>query len=402
MALDSDMKQKIDAFEAEVKTQVRGQWVEVLDALTTSLDVALKYGPRKHSSCPLHQGKTNENFRFLPSYATDGKCICNTCGQFDGWEILRKVNAWGWVEAVNAVGEFLRIPHPLKKGKVIAPRPITRIIPVYREDPALIARKDADAKKAMNEAWLAALPLSHPKAEFARNYLAARQLPALPARVTDVRAHPGMEYWHYNEVTEKREKIGVFPTLLAMFRDPAGKPVTLHRIYLAPDGSSKANVPGTAKKSMSVCSDQTMVGGAVRIDSEVKSVLAVGEGLESSLAARAMHGLPTWSILTAGLMEHLVIPESVKIVIYFNDRDRSHTGQSVGEKGVIKCRAMGLQAAAYEPPFEIPEGAKSVDWADVIEAYGWAQAQKEDFNQLLLAKLAKELKNLNLSWDDVF
>lgn len=393
------MTDRLRDYEALVKTQVRGQWPTVLYTLCPPLRPGLDR-PGKMVGCPLHQGKTNKNFRFMRSYVDNGACVCNTCGDFDGFGILMRVNGWGWVDCVNAVGDLLGIEHPLKnrRGAIPPPAPVTPKV-IAKEDPEAVARKDAKARADLNQVWMETVPV--PQLAAVACYLQNRGLPALPAGCHDLRAHPGLEYWHTND-DDQRELVGKFPTLIAMFRAPDGRPVTLHRVYVATDGSDKAPVPGTAKKSMSVPSDRTMTGGAVRIDPNPRRVLVIAEGLETALAVRAMTGLPTWAVLTANLLESVAVPEQVEVVIIFTDRDRSGAGQRYAAEAVQRVNASGRSAISYEPPFAIPDGAKGVDWADVLEVYGWRACQTQPFVQDLLKSLGKELTARGRTWRDAY
>ena len=49
-------------------------------------------------------------FRLFPRYDQTGAGICNTCGAFtDGFAVLCWINGWSFPQAVNAVGNFLRL-----------------------------------------------------------------------------------------------------------------------------------------------------------------------------------------------------------------------------------------------------------------------------------------------------
>ena len=79
-------------------------------------------------------------------------------------------------------------------------------------------------------------------------YLAGRglQVPDTP----DLLFHPDLTYWD--------TRTG-YPALIAIVRNAAGEQIAIHRTYLAPDGSGKADVP---KPRMMLGS---VAGGAVRL-----------------------------------------------------------------------------------------------------------------------------------------
>ena len=63
-------------------------------------------------------------------------------------------------------------------------------------------------------------------------YLVSRGL-QVPER-TDLLFHPDLTYWD--------TRTG-YPALIAIVRNAAGEQIAIHRTYLAPDGSGKADVP---------------------------------------------------------------------------------------------------------------------------------------------------------------
>lgn len=90
-----------------VKTAAVGRWDQIFHALAPALDEAQKT-PGKHVPCPVHGGRNG--FRLFPRYDQTGAGICNTCGAFtDGFAVLCWINGWSFPQAVNAVGNFLRL-----------------------------------------------------------------------------------------------------------------------------------------------------------------------------------------------------------------------------------------------------------------------------------------------------
>jgi hypothetical protein len=69
------------------------------------------------------------------------------------------------------------------------------------DDPAIVLRKH----ERLRRTWAEAVPLTHPKAFAARNYLESRALGAVLRKPPVVlRAHPGLTYWddrHYRRKT---------------------------------------------------------------------------------------------------------------------------------------------------------------------------------------------------------
>jgi putative DNA primase/helicase len=97
---------------------------------------------------------------------------------------------------------------------------------------AEIVSKEQRAENAAREVELIlarAVPLAGTAGE---TYLANRglRLPGIP----DLLFHPDLTYWD--------TRTG-YPALVAIVRNAAGERIAIHRTYLAPDGSSKADVP---------------------------------------------------------------------------------------------------------------------------------------------------------------
>ena len=114
--------------------------------------------------------------------------------------------------------------------------------------------------------------------------------------------------------------------------------------------------------------DRKIVGGAIRLGTEVDiRVMAVAEGLETSLAVMEGTGLPVWCAVNALLLENLVPPSTVERVIVFADKDRpteQHPrghGQEAVRQLVQRLWKTGIQASAIVPVGDIQTGQKSED-----------------------------------------
>lgn len=106
-----------------------------------------------------------------------------------------------------------------------------------------------------------------------------------------------------------------FPVMLARV-DHVGQsqPVAVHRTFLKPDGSGKADVP--SHKMML----GPVQGGGVHL-AEHSDTLAIAEGLETGLSVLQATGLPTWAALSWSGMQNLVLPPGVKTAILCADYD---------------------------------------------------------------------------------
>src|SRR5690606_12147966 len=90
--------------------------------------------------------------------------------------------------------------------------------------------------------------------------------------------------------------------LIAAFVDIHGELAGLQRTFLTQYGDK---VPGNAPRlTMGVLP----AGGAIRLARHEK-LLGIAEGVETALAATAIHGVPCWSALSSGRLETWRPPE---------------------------------------------------------------------------------------------
>ena len=112
----------------------------------------------------------------------------------------------------------------------------------------------------------------------------------------------------------------------------SGKPVAIHRTYLARNRKGKA--PVEPQKMML----GPTRGGAVRL-SEPGETLAIGEGLESCLSPMQATGIPTWAALSTSGLKTLSLPADVRDVIVLADGDDAgeRAAQQAADDGRMKA-----------------------------------------------------------------
>jgi hypothetical protein len=157
--------------------------------------------------------------------------------------------------------------------------------------------------------------------------------------------------------------------MVALVTDPDGRPVTVHRTYLAPDGH-KAPVP--APKKLMGYPGSRLAGGAIRLSSP-GPILGVAEGIETALAVHLRTGMPVWSAISAGLLARMEPPAETSLVVVWADRDRSGAGEAAALLLRKRLIGRGISVAVHLPPGPIPSTAKGIDWADV-----WCGQQQRD------------------------
>jgi hypothetical protein len=161
-------------------------------------------------------------------------------------------------------------------------------------------------------------------------YLASRHIVgALP---TSLRFHPGLKH-----------PAGLrWPAMVALVTDGvSGKPVAIHRTFLARDGKGKAPV-----EPHKMLLGPTR-GGAVRL-SEAGETLAIGEGIETCLSALLATGLPTWAALSTSGLKTLFLPSDVRDVIVLADGDAA--GERAAQEAARRWKGEGRRVRIARPP----------------------------------------------------
>ncbi|MZR29657.1 DUF7146 domain-containing protein [Sneathiella litorea] len=126
---------------------------------------------------------------------------------------------------------------------------------------------------------------------------------------------------------------------------PSSKISGLHRTFLLPDGTGKAQL-SSPKKMMGQCA-----GGAVRL-ATIGKILAITEGIETGLSVQQETGIPTWAALSAGGIESLIVPprEVVPEIRIFADNDKNGRGNRAAEKAAERWIRIGHRVRIVLPP----------------------------------------------------
>lgn len=388
------------SYEAEVEITrqlmdlVNHRWDEYLPMVIPEIMPAIEADGRRHVDCILFGHGGAKDMRITKRFRETGSVIC-TCTDGNpvrnGLDLIQRVRGVDFKTArdmlLDAVGGRTRFE---SLSNLPPPKPPVR--EVDPEELRIKQRQSAKVKSKIVSIWNDTLSLDHPDARPARLWFKRRGIWPVesPKMVQDLRFHRGLEFYEHEDgqIVNK----GTFPALIAMVRNVDGRSLTINRTYIT-DLGQKAPFH-EVRKLHEVPNDLTVTGGAVQLD-EPTYCLNVAEGIETSLAVRIITGgMPTWSTLTKGLLENLVIPESVKIVTVWADKDRSDAGQSAAASLVLRLRNAGINAVAMLPPIDIPEGKKGVDWNDLIQMWGVKTIRQNHlYRQWLKAFHLAELKH---------
>jgi putative DNA primase/helicase len=196
--------------------------------------------------------------------------------------------------------------------------------------PAGERQSDQDDSKRTETAlgiWRAATPAPGTPVE---TYLLSRDL-CFPAS-TVLRFYGGL----------KHPSGSRWPAMVALVtRGSDGKPVAIHRTFIALDGVGKAPVD-QAKMMLGPCR-----GGVVRL-ARPSHLLMVGEGIETCLAAMQVTGHPAWAALSTSGMCSLDLPKGVGNVIVLADGDDG--GEAAAQDCARRWKREGRRVRIARPP----------------------------------------------------
>ena len=171
------------------------------------------------------------------------------------------------------------------------------------------------------------------------NYLRSRNIiipPPATLRFHPALKHPGGQHW---------------PAMVTLVtRGADGRPVAVHRTFLARDGSGKAPVEPT-KMMLGPCH-----GGAVRLG-PVGDRLLVAEGIETALSAMQATGQPAWAALSTSGLRTLELPVDVRDVVVLADGDTP--GEAAAQDAGLRWKREGRRVRIARPP-------RGLDFNDVL------------------------------------
>jgi len=171
-----------------------------------------------------------------------------------------------------------------------------------------------------------------------------------------LRYHSRLPYFHH-------EPIVTYPSIIARIIR-GGITVGIHQTWLNPDGKGKALVPNPKKIRKCI---NCISGGSIQLfPAEQSKPLVLCEGVETALALHENTGWPVWACGNTSLLEKVRVPDSTRDIFIGADLDRSGAGQHAAERLAKRLHAEGRKVFISLPPGPIPDGAKGMDWLDVL------------------------------------
>lgn len=297
----------------------RGKWVGILK--TMGVDARTLKGV--HCPCPFCGGR--DRFRF-DNKDGNGTYICNQCGSGDGIGFVMSLRGLDYGAACSEVDAIVGN----KKLNIVAnasdaPRELS---PEKR-------------REMLNDLWFGAVPTE--AGDIVHQYLASRGL--------DDDQYPSSIRTAANCYYSRGLNL---PAMLAKVVDLDGKPVNVHRTFIRPDGTGKADVQAPRK----MMPGEIPAGACVRLGA-VQEQIGIAEGIETAFAAMHHYHMPVWSAINSTMLAKWEPPAGVTSVCIFGDNDKKFGGQAAAYALAHKLTTKGVEASVH-----IPE-QPGTDWADI-------------------------------------
>jgi hypothetical protein len=213
-------------------------------------------------------------------------------------------------------------------------RPIPSDLP-RRSAPITVDPDQAARIRLALEIWHQARDL---RGTLAETYLRSRRIEVSEDLAHALRFAPAL---HYDGA--------MVAGMVALLRDcPTWSPCGIHRTFLAADGTKiERRMLGRAS------------GAAIMLDDlgDVVSGLHVGEGVETTLAARMLGYRPAWALGSAGAIAAFPVLPGIEAISVFTENDEA-SGQAAIALAA-RYETAGCEAFIYQPP--------GGDFADAIE-----------------------------------
>jgi putative DNA primase/helicase len=340
---------------SEVAAAARGHWKNLLPGL--GVDAHALDG--KHCACPGCGGK--DRFRFDDKDG-NGTFVCSQGGgellAGDGFMLLEHVHGWTRAESFQTVRDAVGM------GKSAAVQPTFPVSAAHTqkapEPPKMNHRKELSRVK---ETWGQGVDIHGTLVE---TYLASRGIltDSIPAD-----AHLRFHRWLTQYAPNGKGGFTVLhegPAMIALITNVHDEILGIHKTFIRPDGSGKADVPGGNAKFLKKCVER-LNGGAVRIHAPdpQSGMIGIGEGIETVLAMHTLTRrkggiLPVMAALNTTLLADWVPPVSARNIAILADNDKA--GLEAAAKLQARLRQYRPDAAT---DILIPPQA-GMDWNNVL------------------------------------
>jgi putative DNA primase/helicase len=302
------------------KDRARGHWRVILPAI--GIDDSLLSG--RNCPCPICGGV--DRFRFIDRQDRDGMWVCSQCTP----------NAR---PAIDLVVKFTG--KPFKEAAALIDSILGSGVTV--PNTAMKPRAD-NGSGAADRLWRQGLPVA--AGDVVDRYLHHRGvgLDSYPPILRTALV------WDYDDGVRSQH-----PTMLARVDDAAGNPIAVHRTFLAPDGSDKADMDSPRKVAGRIGRS-----ASIRL-APVAPVMGIAEGIETALAAEIMFQIPIWSVISTHGVTTFEPPEECERLLVFADNDEHGAGERAAQ--AVADRLLGRVDVEIRLP-------QLKDWNDELKKGG--------------------------------
>lgn len=308
------------------KENANGRWYDILNAL----GIPVLDDPNKHSACPIcGKGRNSHRFRFDDKDGR-GTWICNNCGAGDGWELVQRAKSVVFCDALKLVESVIGNAR----------------VRVFNSQQVIDIER---VRSSLNTVYGISMPIS--SGDLVCEYLKTRNIYDWPKKIV----LPYLKDLMYCEKCYCQEINKRIPAMIAIVRNSTGKAVTMHRTYLSESGK-RAGIDISKKLMVGL---QKLNGCAIRLFKHDKT-LGIAEGIETAISAYMISGVPTWSAISANIMESFEPPEEIENIIIFSDNDTNFKGQASAYKLANRL------SNKFKVDVKIP---KNNDWNEELYLY---------------------------------
>lgn len=263
----------------------------------------------KHGPCPMCGG--DDRFRWDNKDGT-GSYICNQCGAGKGVDLAIAYTGKDYKTVCGLIDQMVG------NLKVEASKPTM----------TLEQRRDI-----LRDTYAATQEIQ--QGDAAHRYLESRCVEEL-IYPKALRFHPKM----------RDGEGGIRPALVAMVGVHGEKKfVSMHRTFLKPDGSGKAEMAAPRKLMAGELPD----GACVMLSEYNGGPLGIAEGIETAMSASALYDLPVWAAINSTLLSKWQAPEGCDEVAIFADNDAKFGGQNAAYHLAHRLACKGIAVTVHIP-----------------------------------------------------
>jgi putative DNA primase/helicase len=280
--------------------------------IAQQLGRAVRVGHDWRCNCPIHQGHS-----LTLADGRDGKLLVRCWGGCEWRDIFPELRSRGLLiggpvdTSPEREDELRRAPEAAERAEI---ERLRRRIAAARD----LSRHSKDAAGTPVEVWLRTRGL----------------LGRMPPVLRYLQHCP-----HRNG--------GYYPAMVAPIVNVAGEQIGIHKTFLRPDGTGKADVPKSEQRE--TCG--LMKGGAVRLGRVwPDGWLIIGEGIETSMSAMLIYRRPAWAALSACGVENLILPPAARKILICADRDENGVGEQAARNAGQRWLEEGRDVRLALPP----------------------------------------------------